>query len=344
MDKGFQKPQLDQFLEFCRKKAAEARDAKPAAPEHPSCEICDGHGWTKDIKDGYEVVHKCVCRRENEFRQHLRDAGIPEKYWPTTLHDKPQGDRQPFKPWGGKSRDIIALESQKRALQSCRQVRDLYIDHFIKGRHQDDLYGLMLFGDPGRGKTRLLCSLLVDLIHAGMTKIHYVEYNQLFKEIRFSFRSNRNTYERIFQRMLSPDILVIDDLGTDISGDLYWVLDNIGYIINERYGSNLPTLFASNHWRSLEDESSSGGDTDGNIYANSASWEVAQKLKEEKKMAEHQKGYEDLQKRVSYRLRSRIREMCLEVKLEGFDYRNKLARNREMLLARQAQLRERGKK
>lgn len=324
---------LEQFQEFCRQQAQAARE-QSAEPEKRVCPFCTGRGYTWKEIEGYRHVVRCVCQKERLAREALREAGVPEKFWNATLEEANVNGREPFRPWGGNQRDAVALKSQTTALTTCRELRDQYLAAFLNGKPMKEIYGLMLFGDSGRGKTRLISSLLADLVYAGLHSVRFIEYNELFKMIRFSFNSKEISYQSIFHPLLNAKVLAIDDLGTELGGDLTWALDNIGYIINERYTRNLPTLFTSNHWNSINDGPRGGrhsrSKADEKLFHGN-SWEMGKKIERNDANSESARSKKNLDERVNYRLRSRIREMCIEIKVEGFDYRNRLAKNREML-------------
>ncbi|CAM2070776.1 ATP-binding protein [Sulfidibacter corallicola] len=330
---------LQKFQEYCEERARQAREAREAAertsPAAKRCPLCKGKGYTWKEIDGYRHVVRCVCQKRLIARKALREAGVPEKFWDTTLFDPAEDDRDPFRPYGGPGRDPVAIGSQKHALSVCRELRDLYLEAFLHHKQMKDMYGLMLFGDSGRGKTRLICSLLSDLIHAGLHSVRFIEYNELFKLIRFSFNNKQISYKGIFDNLLRAKILVIDDLGTELGGDLTWALDNIGYIINERYTASLPTLFTSNYWESIPNQTNrrgrpTGSENDKKLFEGN-SWDMKRTLERQNADSASSGKQKNLEERVSYRLRSRIREMCLEVHVEGFDYRNRIAKNRDLL-------------
>ena len=90
--------------------------------------------------------------------------------------------------------------------------------------------------------------------------------------------------------MLAPvyqaDVLVLDELGATVPTD--WVLDTMYQIINKRYNDKKLTIFTTNY---LDQPGSDN-----------------QKL---------------LADRVTYRLRSRLYEMCTNVVIDGEDYRRR---------------------
>ncbi|MDJ0838281.1 MAG: ATP-binding protein [Acidobacteriota bacterium] len=317
---------LDKFKAFVKRQAEKAEE-KPEG----TCPHCHGVGYFRVKKDGYEYVKPCACRREKILADALAKAKIPPIFRNTTLEEKPADDREGFRPFGGKKRDKVAIASQKKAVALLQDLRDTYLDVFLHGKQVDDLYGLMLYGECGRGKTRLACSLLCDLIYSGLTDVAFVEYNELFKMIRFSIGSREIDYKSVLDRLVHAKVLVIDDFGMEVSDNLVWVLDNIGYVINERYAANLPTIMTSNYWRPIRSDNEEDRDTkETNPYELHHSYELAKVHEETEREAKRIQEDDAYWDRLSYRLRSRISEMCFEIKLEGYDYRKKLGRNREL--------------
>lgn len=329
-----------------------------ALGQQTTCKICMGKGFVRTQVDGYPFIKRCSCQKSRLRHQVLQTSGLPPKFWNTTLAPSAKDGREPFVPYGGPNKrgitqadKTIAQNAHKEALSVCRKLKTLYVNHFINGDHTEDLYGLLLYGKPGRGKTRLICSLLRDLIDEGLHDVKFVEYNQLFKQIRASFGTNGPNYSDIFGPLLNASVLAIDDLGTEVTGSTVFLLDQMGYIINERYNKNLPTLFTCNDWVSIKDSAAVG--TANDMAGNDQNFEdiksfeykkfFQQKKMEEKARAELERQVDALQQRVSTRLRSRICEMCLELKIEGFDYRGRIGRNRELRMVKEVRDMESGR-
>lgn len=323
----------------------------PGKMSGPTCPECQGKGYVRIERDGYPFIQRCSCKKEFQELALLKRSGIPPKFWNTTLAVKPIDGREVFTPYRGSGKHgspidrDIAQESQKRALQICRKLKASYVDYFLKGNHDQEPVGLLLYGKPGRGKTRLVCSLLRDLIDSGLSNVKFVEYNQLFKQIRQSFNNNGPSYQEVFSPLLNASILAIDDLGTEVTGSTVFLLDQMGYIINERYNKNLPTIFTCNDWVSIREGDSEKGAPESNdssrkSFEHLKSYEIESYSKEREKQDRVQVDLDRkmmlLEQRVSARLRSRICEMCLEFHIEGFDYRGRIGRNRLLRMDRDA--------
>jgi len=146
--------------------------------------------------------------------------------------------------------------------------------------------GLLFMGAAGVGKTHLAVSILRDLIDKGFAGLFY-EFGSLLKEIQDSYNPVSKSSEfKVLAPVYQADVLVLDELGATVPTD--WVLDTMYQIINKRYNDKKLTIFTTNY---LDQPGSDN-----------------QKL---------------LADRVTYRLRSRLYEMCTNVVIDGEDYRRR---------------------
>lgn len=85
------------------------------------------------------------------------------------------------------------------------RIYDLATCHYIR-EHRDVLW----LGPPGTGKSHLAQSLGLAAIRCGFT----VYYRSIFNTVRdFLHDEAMEGHERILQRYLKPDLLIIDDMG-----------------------------------------------------------------------------------------------------------------------------------
>jgi DNA replication protein DnaC len=145
--------------------------------------------------------------------------------------------------------------------------------------------GLLYLGSCGVGKTHLAIAALKALIEKGIPGLFY-DFRDLLKEIQDSYNPNTRTSElKILSPVLETDVLVLDELGA--SKPTEWVQETMTHIINKRYLDKKITIFTSNYMDM----------TIGSAYD------------------------ETLTERVGVRLRSRLKEMCKQILIEGDDYR-----------------------
>jgi len=228
-----------------------------------TCKKCNDSGWVKVRKEGREYLRKCKCREHSTFIKRCENANIPPRFIGSEL--------QGLIVKKGNSSLTKVISNMKKFVADYPGVED----------------GILLQGDTGVGKTRILCSIGSEIIRKiPMMDVFYIDWNDMVREMKsgesHSFRDFSLINETI-TRMTRTDLLILDELGASIPSQ--WVSDNIYYILNYRYNRKKITLFATNYF----DESVDGSPT--------------------------------LRERVGDRVRSRIYEMAKSNPLSGLDYR-----------------------
>src|SRR5499425_1925742 len=149
--------------------------------------------------------------------------------------------------------------------------------------------GMLFLGRCGVGKTHLAVAALKEMIRKGASGLFY-DFRDLLKEIQDSYNPRTNTSElKILAPVFEADVLVLDELGAGRPTE--WVQETITHIITKRYNDGKVTIFTTNY----QDYALAGSP-----YS------------------------ETLTDRIGIRLRSRLREMCRLVLIEGEDYRERI--------------------
>jgi DNA replication protein DnaC len=184
------------------------------------CPDCQGSGFLLDEND--EAV-PCRCREARVRR--ARSAGvssvIPRRYRGVSFERAPVPDLDP---------------------QVVRQVRrfvDQIESRLATGR------GLWFTGDIGTGKTTLAMLVSKAAIDAGHSVAIY-SVPRLLAEIRDCYDADpgERSYMEFFQRLVSVDLLHLEDLGAEKQTD--WVLEQLYSLINERYEQERSIIVTTN--------------------------------------------------------------------------------------------------
>jgi DNA replication protein DnaC len=157
----------------------------------------------------------------------------------------------------------------------------------------DEGLGLLFTGDNGVGKTHLAVATLRELATTKGVHGQFWDFHELIREIRNSYDEQTKTTElQVLAPVVEADILLLDDLGAWKMTD--WMLDTLFFLLNSRYMAKRATLITTNF-----------PDVAPEVAARDQS--------------HRRKEY--LVERVGTRLRSRLMEMCLLVKMHGTDHR-----------------------
>ncbi|MFY0147848.1 ATP-binding protein [Bacillus cytotoxicus] len=122
---------------------------------------------------------------------------------------------------------------------ACKVARH-YVNEFEDWKGES----LMIWGEPGNGKTHLAAAIANELTTKGYITV-FQSVPELLQRIRSTFNSeNRENENRIMRALLECDLLILDDIGAEKATE--WVEEKIFNIIDGRYRKKLPTLYTSN--------------------------------------------------------------------------------------------------
>ena len=157
----------------------------------------------------------------------------------------------------------------------------------------DEGLGLLFSGDNGVGKTHLAVAVLRELIVGHAARGQFWDFHELIREIKSSYDPETKTTElQVLEPVVDMDVLLLDDLGAWKMTD--WMNDTLFYILNSRYMAKRPTIITTNY---------------------------QDVTREEAVAADALRRREFLVERIGQRLRSRLMEMCLVVRIKGSDHR-----------------------
>ena len=171
---------------------------------------------------------------------------------------------------------------------------------------EDEGLGLLFSGDNGVGKTHLAVAVLRELVTGKGVRGQFWDFHELIREIKSSYDPETKTTElQVLQPVVEKDVLVLDDLGGWRMTD--WMNDTLFYILNSRYLAQRPTVITTN----FQDVT-----------------------REAALAADHLRRREFLVERIGQRLRSRLMEMCLVIRMQGADHREASQQANQVALRR----------
>ena len=223
---GYQLDDIMERFEKSRQLAAERTAAKIASFQ-PSFANCDKHGCYQqnqmDERTGNESwLPDCPeCNKERQLQGLMARAGIPPRFRIRSL-DSYDCDNP----------------GQQRALAICRRYVDEFADRLANG------HSLIMSGSAGTGKTHLAIGIAIELLRVGR-KIRYGTVSDIIRELRQTWGDDaQETEQDWFKRMISLDLLVIDEIGVQYGTESEQII--LFEIINKRYEQMKPLLIMSN--------------------------------------------------------------------------------------------------
>jgi DNA replication protein DnaC len=125
---------------------------------------------------------ECEERRQNRIRKLLRESGLPLE------------------------KSLANFDMKRLPTRVSRQVKVL-----LDGGFLDRKENLLLFGNPGAGKSHLLCAIAQELVSTHVRKMKHTSCVLLVQELLLAKRELR--LSKAIKRLAKYDGLIIDEMG-----------------------------------------------------------------------------------------------------------------------------------
>ena len=99
----------------------------------------------------------------------------------------------------------------------------------------------MIFGGLGSGKTHLAAAIAHEYRAISGSALFVSVPEMLHYMRRFASSNGSREFDRLFERVMKAQFLVLDDFGEQ--SNTPWVNENIYQLVNFRYNSQLATVF-----------------------------------------------------------------------------------------------------
>ncbi|MBQ8306426.1 MAG: ATP-binding protein [Blautia sp.] len=186
-----------------------------------TCPICRDTGFV----DG----QKCVCFRQAEIDLLYSQAGLHS----ALQHD--DFDHFSFDYYSADKGPSSGLSSRQLAQRAYEQARQ-----FVRV-FDNDFQNLFLYGDTGVGKTFLSHCIAGELLGKTHSVLYFPAYD-LFEVLAQQAFLHQEEDSR--EHILSCDLLIIDDLGTELTNT--FVSSGLFSIVNERLLRRKSTIISTN--------------------------------------------------------------------------------------------------
>lgn len=179
------------------------------------CNICKDHGFVNG--------QPCICRKKELTKRQLEASGL------------------------GKLLDTQSFESFSLEYYTEKEeIKELvsYLENYVKSFGNNSA-SLLFVGATGLGKTHLSTAIARALIEKGHNVVYETAQNIFSDFEKDRFRDHYDMgYEMLGDRYLNCDLLIIDDLGTEMVTS--YSVACLYNIINTRLNRGLPIIASTN--------------------------------------------------------------------------------------------------
>ena len=225
-------------------------------------------------------ARECSCVAERRTQRLITAANIPPRYWDSTLEN---------------------YDTHFPGADDSLSVARMFAEKFVADFLTDDKKGLLIHGDIGTGKTHLAVSIIRELITRYGIGCVFVDQQELFKEIQYTYSNRAEETERqVLAPVLKSEVIVLDDMGLVKLSD--WAAEMVSLILTTRYNKRLTTIITTNYPNRFVPVKM------GNV----------EPIKHDTTLGD----------RISDRALSRLNECCIPIEVKGMDFRRTVKKAR----------------
>lgn len=186
-----------------------------------------------DCKDtGYVNNEKCQCFKRAEIDMLYTQSNLQE------VLNEENFDTFSFRYYSANHVDSAtgrsSLDNIKEVYRECRDFVDTFSSSFRN---------LLLYGNPGIGKTFLSHCIAKELIDKSHSVIYFTAF-ELFDIMAKSRFEKNPVAETMYEHIFDCDLLIIDDLGAETSNP--FTVSQLFHCINERLLRKKSTIISTN--------------------------------------------------------------------------------------------------
>lgn len=191
------------------------------------CNMCKDRGFLPSGK-------KCNCLRQAIINDSYKMSNLSrmlEKQNQSTYDDTIFSDK--IDPKEG----ISPRQNMQLILSNC--------DEFIYDFNKDNDKNLLFYGDTGLGKTFMSNCIAKELLDKGYTVIYQTAFKmfEIIEEYKFR-NSDKHLSKDDYENLFECDLLIIDDLGTELTNS--FTISELFIILNTRLLNGKKTIISTN--------------------------------------------------------------------------------------------------
>lgn len=189
------------------------------------CNICKDRGF---LEDG----SKCNCLKQQLINESYKMSNLSR-----LLENQKPYDDSIFSDEIDESAGISPRQNMQNILSIC--------DDFILNFDKDDDKNLIFYGNTGLGKTFMSSYIAKRVLDRGHTVIYQTAFKMfdIIKDYQFKNEESNITKED-YENLFNCDLLIIDDLGTELTNS--FTVSELFIILNTRLINGKKTIISTN--------------------------------------------------------------------------------------------------
>ncbi len=187
------------------------------------CPDCKDTGYLEDGSRCHCLIQYSLELAYDSHTDLLSGLSLSDfslQYYPTDTYDEASG-KSPY-------------DLANTALQKSRT----FVDEF-----DTTFDNLLLIGKTGTGKTHLSCCIGSELLESGHSVVYLTSF-ELFSLMKKQMLSRDYAPADSYDRLFGCDLLIIDDLGTELANSM--TISQLFELINERIRRRASTVISTN--------------------------------------------------------------------------------------------------
>lgn len=228
---------VSNVLKNSKMKGLDLQCKEISSKEIPTCEVCgEPIGKKVTMPFGTKIYPRaCKCRREKLKKNALESKNQDKQIrLQRILKNSMMNDR--FRKW--------TIENWNHSVgnEKLYKMAKKYVEKFPDYKKENQ--GLLLYGEPGNGKTYFSASIANALLNT-LTPVICVGAIALIERISQSQRTwGDEGIFTVLNALENADLLIIDDLGTE--PDNKWTRSMMYQVIEKRNSTGLPVIITTN--------------------------------------------------------------------------------------------------